>query len=318
MAHGAAVSVTSTRMDAPLKEPDEAASLKRRATYAAVGVAGTLIVLKLWAWAVTGSISMLASLVDSTLDLMASGLNLIAVRHALTPADEEHRFGHGKAEALAGLGQAAFIAGSAAFLLFESLDRLVTPRSIEQTYLGLGVMAVSIALTVSLVLYQRYVIARTRSLAIGADQLHYTTDIATNAGVIVALLLTGAWGWVYADPLISLAISAAIGWGAFKILRGSYYELMDTEFDERDRLLIKSIVTAHKEVISLHDLRTRRAGHNAFIQMHLELPPDMTLAEAHRISDEVEAEIRNAFPDAEVLTHQDPAGLEAVTPLDRK
>lgn len=318
MAHGAAVSVTSTRTDATLKAPDEAAILKRRATYAAVGVAGTLIILKLWAWAVTGSISMLASLVDSTLDLMASGLNLIAVRHALTPADEEHRFGHGKAEALAGLGQAAFIAGSAAFLLFESLDRLVTPRAIEQTYVGLGVMAVSIALTVSLVLYQRYVISRTRSLAIGADQLHYATDIATNAGVIVALLLTGAWGWVYADPLISLAISAAIGWGAFKILGGSYYELMDTEFDESDRLRIKSIVTAHKEVISLHDLRTRRAGHNAFIQMHLELPPDMTLAEAHRISDEVEAEIRNAFPHAEVLTHQDPAGLEAITPLDRK
>lgn len=318
MAHRAAVSVTSTRMDATLKGPDEAARLKRRATYAAVGVAGTLIVLKLWAWAVTGSISMLASLVDSTLDLMASGLNLIAVRHALTPADEEHRFGHGKAEALAGLGQAAFIAGSAAFLFFETLDRLVTPRSIEQTNIGLGVMAVSIALTVSLVLYQRYVIARTRSLAIGADQLHYATDIATNAGVIVALLLTGAWGWVYADPLISLAISAAIGWGAFKILSGSYYELMDTEFDEKDRLLIKSIVTSHKEVISLHDLRTRRAGQNAFIQMHLELPPDMTLAEAHRISDEVEAEIRNAFPDAEVLTHQDPAGLEAITPLDLK
>lgn len=296
----------------------EAGRLKRLATYAAVGVAGTLIGIKLWAWAVTGSISMLASLVDSTLDLVASGLNLIAVRHALTPADEEHRFGHGKAEALAGLGQAAFIGGSAAFLLFESLDRLVLPKPIEQTAIGLGVMVVSIALTVSLVLFQRYVISRTRSLAIGADQFHYVTDIATNMGVIVAFVVAGAWGWIYADPLISLGISAMIGWGAFKILGGSYYELMDTEFDEADRLRIKAIVTAHKDVISLHDLRTRRAGQNSFIQLHLELPPDMTLAQAHRISDEVEAEITKAFPGAEVLTHQDPAGLETMTPLDRK
>jgi ferrous-iron efflux pump FieF len=296
----------------------EAARLKRLATYAAVGVAGTLIAIKLWAWAVTGSIAMLASLVDSTLDLVASGLNLIAVSHALTPADEEHRFGHGKAEALAGLGQAAFIGGSAAFLLFESLDRLIVPQPIEQTSVGLAVMCVSIALTMTLVLFQRYVISRTRSLAIGADHLHYVTDIATNFGVMAAIVLAGTWGWTYADPLISLAISATIGWGAFKILGGSYYELMDTEFDEADRNRIKDIVKAHKEVISLHDLRTRRAGHNSFIQMHLELPPDMTLAEAHRISDEVEAEITKAFPDAEVLTHQDPAGLEAMTPLDRK
>ncbi len=296
----------------------EAGRLKRLATYAAVVVAGTLIAIKLWAWAVTGSIAMLASLVDSTLDLVASGLNLIAVSHALTPADEEHRFGHGKAEALAGLGQAAFIGGSAAFLLFESLDRLIVPQPIEHTSVGLAVMGVSIALTMTLVLFQRYVISRTRSLAIGADHLHYVNDIATNVGVMAAFILAGAWGWTYADPLISLAISATIGWGAFKILGGSYYELMDTEFDEADRNRIKDIVKAHKEVISLHDLRTRRAGHNSFIQMHLELPPDMTLAEAHRISDEVEAEIMKAFPDAEVLTHQDPAGLEAMTPLDRK
>lgn len=296
----------------------EAARLKRLATHAAVGVAGTLIAIKLWAWTATGSISMLASLVDSTLDLVASGLNLVAVSHALTPADEEHRFGHGKAEALAGLGQAAFIGGSAAFLLFESLDRLIVPQPIGQTTVGLAVMAISISLTVSLVLFQRYVISRTRSLAIGADQLHYATDIVTNAGVIIAFILAGLWGWTLADPLISLAIAATIGWGAFKILSGSYHELMDTEFDEADRLRIKTIVKAHREVISLHDLRTRRAGQNSFIQLHLELPPDMTLAVAHRISDEVEADIRKAFPDAEVLTHQDPAGLESMTALDHK
>lgn len=296
----------------------EASRLKRLATRAAVGVAGSLIAIKLWAWTATGSVSMLASLVDSTLDLVASGLNLIAVSHALTPADEEHRFGHGKAEALAGLGQAAFIGGSAAFLLFESLDRLFIPRPIEQTTLGLAVMGASMTLTIALVLLQRYVMARTRSLAIGADQLHYVTDIATNAGVVVAFMLAGYWGFTAADPLIGLAIAATIGWGAFKILQGSYHELMDTEFDEADRARIKAIVKSHREVISLHDLRTRRAGQNAFIQLHLELPADMTLSQAHRVSDEVEAEIRKAFPDAEVLTHQDPAGLEAVSALDHK
>ena len=294
-----------------------AANLKRQATYAAVVVASTLIAIKLWAWIATGSISMQASLVDSTLDFVASGLNLLAVRHALTPADEEHRFGHGKAEALAGLGQAAFIGGSAAFLLFQSLNRLIMPQAIEQTGLGLAVMAVSITLTAGLVLFQRYVISQTRSLAIGADQLHYATDIVTNAGVILAFALTAWFGWTLADPLVSLAIAATIGWGAFKILSGSYQELMDREFDDPDRERIKTIVRGHKEVISLHDLRTRRAGHKSFIQLHLELPPEMTLIDAHRISDEVEDEIKAAFPEAEVLTHQDPAGHETMRPLDK-
>lgn len=292
--------------------------LKRIATYAAVGVATTLIGVKLWAWIATGSISMLASLVDSTLDFVASGLNLLAVRHALTPADEEHRFGHGKAEALAGLGQAAFIGGSAAFLLFQSLDRMIQPEPVTQTALGLGVMGVSLVLTIGLVVFQRYVMRRTRSLAIGADQLHYSTDIFTNIGVVIAFVLSGLWGWHFADPLISLLIAFTIGWGAFQIVKGAWEELMDREFDEADRSRIKQIVSGHKEVVSLHDLRTRRAGHRSFIQLHLELPPEMTLSVAHRISDEVETEILKAFPDAEVLTHQDPAGYEAMTHLDRK
>ncbi len=296
----------------------DAERLKHLATYAAVSVAAILIAVKIWAWIATGSVAMLVSLVDSTLDLVASGLNLIAVRHALTPADEEHRFGHGKAEALAGLGQAAFIGGSAAFILFQSLERLITPQAVEHSGTGLFVMGISLALTIALVVFQRYVIARTRSLAIGADQLHYVTDIATNLGVVAAFVLAGLWGWTLADPLIGLAIAATIGWGAFNILRGSYDELMDREFDDADRQRIKDIVAQHKAVVSLHDLRTRRAGHRSFIQMHLELPAQMTLIEAHHISDEVEAAIQRAFPEAEVLTHQDPEGVEMMTSLERK
>lgn len=290
----------------------EAERLKRMATYAAVSVAGILIAIKIWAWVETHSVAMLASLVDSTLDLVASGLNLLAVRHALTPADEEHRFGHGKAEALAGLGQAAFIGGSAAFLLFQSLERLIKPEPVHETSLGLGVIGVSIVLTLALVLFQRYVIARTRSLAISADHLHYATDIATNLGVVFALLIAGMWGWQLADPLIGFAIGLVIAWGALNILRGAYDELMDRELDDAERARIKEIVRQQGGVVSLHDLRTRRAGHRSFIQLHLELPPDMTLREAHRIADDVEKAIMAAFPDAEVITHQDPAGVEMV------
>ena len=290
----------------------EAERLKRLATYAAVAVAGVLIGIKLWAWTATNSVAMLAALVDSTLDLVASGLNLLAVRHALTPADREHRFGHGKAEALAGLGQAAFIGGSAVFLLFQSLERLAVPEPVQRSTIGLAVIGVSLVLTIALVLFQRYVISRTRSLAIGADYLHYATDLATNLAVVAALVVSGLWGWTAADPLFGLAIAAVIAWGAFRILRGAYDELMDRELDDADRQRIKDIVNRHAGVESLHDLRTRRAGHRSFIQLHLELPPQMTLLEAHRIADEVENAIMAAFPDAEVITHQDPAGVEMV------
>ncbi len=290
----------------------EAERLKRLATYAAVAVAAALISIKLYAWVATHSVAMLASLIDSTLDLVASGLNLLAVRHALTPADREHRFGHGKAEALAGLGQAAFIGGSAAFLLFQSLERLIDVQPVHESMTGLLVTGASIVLTIALVLFQRYVIARTRSLAISADHLHYATDVATNLGVVLALVLSGLWGWQAADPLIGLGIALVIAWGSFSILRGSFDELMDRELDDADRQRIKDIVNRQAGVQSLHDLRTRRAGHRSFIQLHLELPPQMTLLEAHRISDEVEDAIMAAFPDAEVITHQDPAGVEMV------
>jgi len=289
---------------------EEAERLKRAATNAAVLVAGILIVIKAWAWIVTDSVAMLASLVDSALDLFASGLNLLAVRHALTPADREHRFGHGKAEALAGLGQAAFIGGSAVFLAYQSFERLVSPAPIEQSTTGLIVIAVSIVLTLGLVAFQRHVVRRTRSLAISADRLHYVTDVATNGGVVVALVLSGLYGWNIADPLIGIAIGAVIALGAINILRGSYDELMDRELDDAERERIKEIVRQHTAVVSLHDLRTRRSGHRTFIQLHLELPPMMALIEAHRISDEVEQAIEAAFPEAEVLIHQDPAGIE--------
>lgn len=286
--------------------------LMRLATRASLAVALLLVAGKLAAWFVTGSVAMLSSLIDSALDAAASLVNLIAVRHALQPADREHRFGHGKAEALAGLGQAAFVGGSALFLVFEAMSRLVRPVPVEQGAVGIAVMVASIVLTLALVLFQRHVIRRSGSFAINADSLHYRSDLLVNLAVIAALALAQFAHLPLADPLFALAIAAYVLWSAGQILRGAYDTLMDRELPDTERRRIRDLVLAHPEVRAMHDLRTRRAGTHAFIQLHLELPAGMTLERAHEISDAVEASLLAAFPGAEVIIHQDPEGVGEV------
>ena len=280
------------------------------ATYASVSVAAILICAKLGAWLFTDSVSLLSSLVDSLLDAAASLVNLFAVRSALQPADREHRFGHGKAESLAGLGQAAFIAGSGVFLLLESVERLITPSAVEHGLIGIGVMAFSILLTLVLVGFQIYVVKRTNSIAISADSLHYRIDILVNLAVIVSLFLASILGWKLADPLFAILIIAYMGIGAYKILRRSLNDLMDTEFPEADRARIREIVLAHPDVLDIHDMRTRSSGPDAFIQLHIEMDRDLTLVAAHEFSDQVMYSVERAFPNAQVLIHQDPEGVE--------
>jgi ferrous-iron efflux pump FieF len=280
------------------------------ATYASVSVAVVLIAAKLGAWLFTDSVALLSSLADSVLDAAASLVNLLAVRSALQPADREHRFGHGKAESLAGLAQAAFIAGSGVFLLLESVERLITPRAVDHGLIGIAVMGFSIVLTVALVGFQIYVVKRTNSIAIAADQLHYRIDILVNFAVIVSLLLASIGGWRLADPLFAILIVAYMGSGAYKILRQSLKDLMDTEFDEADRTRIRDIVLAHPDVRDIHDMRTRSSGPDAFIQLHIEMDGDLSLLAAHEISDQVMLNVEKAFPNAEVLIHQDPEGVE--------
>lgn len=292
-------------------------TLMRRAAWAAVSVAGLLIALKWAAYTVTGSMAMLASLADSALDLFASAINLVAIRHALTPADAEHRFGHGKAEPLAGLAQAAFIAGSATFLVVESIDRIITPHVVTRGSWGVGVMAFSIAATFALVLYQRHVVRRTGSLAIGADSLHYVGDVLTNLGVIAGIVLATEFGLLVADPLFGLFVAGVLAWSALSVFHQSYDQLMDRELPDAERDRIKAIVMRHKEVMNLHDLRTRAAGTQTFLQLHIELDAAMSLTRAHEVSDAVEAELMVAFPNAEIIIHQDPAGLEAPAKLAR-
>lgn len=289
---------------------DQAKRLMQRATTVAVSIALALILLKLAAWLITDSVSLLSSLVDSAMDALASLVNLFAVRHALQPADSEHRFGHGKAEPLAGLGQAAFISASGIYLIFEAVDRLIEPRAIEQGALGLGVMVISIAVTGALVVYQRSVVRRTDSLAIRADSVHYATDILVNAGVIVSLLLVMFLDWGAADPIVALIIAGFIIYSAFRIARESLNHLMDRELPDADRARIKKIAIGHPSVIDCHDLKTRAAGLNSFIQLHISMDGDLSLDESHIISDAVEQDILAAFPNAEVIIHADPEGVD--------
>ncbi len=237
-------------------------------------------------------------------------MNLLAIRHALQPADREHRFGHGKAESLAGLAQAAFIAGSGIFLLLEAGNRLINPKTVSNGEIGIAVMVLSLFLTLGLVAFQAYVVRKTNSLAISADSLHYRVDILVNVAVIVGIYLASFGGLQIVDPVLAVAIVIYMAWGSFKIARRSMDELMDREFPDEDRIKIRQIALEHPEVRDVHDMRTRSSGPHSFIQLHLEMDRNLSLVRAHEISDEVMYKVEDAFPNTEVLIHQDPEGVE--------
>ena len=288
------------------------ARLAQMATYASVSVALILIGSKFYAWYISNSLSLLSTLVDSILDAAASLLTMYAVRHAIRPADEEHRFGHAKAEALAALAQSAFIMGSAVWLLAEAVERFITPEKVSETTTGIIVMIIAITMTIGLVMFQRYVIRETSSLAIKADLAHYKTDLFINIGVIIALLGTRWFEISYIDPFIGSVIAFYILWTAWSILIEAVHILMDRELPDEDRAKIKSIALSHPEVKGMHDLRTRSAGYQVFIQLHLELDGSMSLSEAHHISEAVMDHIMQAYPNAEVLIHEDPPTVDGV------
>ena len=280
----------------------------RIATYASVATAVALVGMKLAAWLWTGSVSILASLVDSLMDSAASALNLLAVRYSLTPADEEHRFGHGKAEPLAGLAQAAFIAGSAVFLILHAVERLRFPRVLQDVNIGVAVMVVSIVLTALLLLIQRRAIRQTQSTAIRADALHYGTDLLTNLTVIIALLLS-KYGWARADSAMAILVAAYIFYSAGRIGYEAVQHLMDRELGTAIEEQILTIARREPEVRGIHDLRTRQSGQVQFVQLHLELDGGLALDRAHAIADRIEREIATLLPDAEVIIHQDPSDI---------
>lgn len=284
--------------------------LRRLATYASIAVAFILIIAKLVAYFMTDSVAMMSSLLDSTIDLLASIVTAFGVASAMQPPDSEHRYGHGKAEPLAALTQAAFIIGSSILLAYEALSRFYHAHDIQNEAIGYGVMGLAIILTLFLLALQRFVVRRTSSMAIGADHVHYWGDLLVNIAVVVAFGLHQLTGLEWFDPVFALAIAVGFSYSAYKIAGGALNVLMDRELPDRDREKIKTIVRGHKKVRGLHDLRTRTDGERQFIEFHLELDGNMTLKAAHEIDDALLAALSKDFPNADVLIHQDPAGIE--------
>ncbi|MFJ3374549.1 cation diffusion facilitator family transporter [Pseudomonas sp. NPDC086112] len=285
--------------------PTEHARLLRLATRASVAVACILIVAKAIAWWLSGSVSMLAGLTDSALDGVSSLLNLLAVHYALRPADDDHRYGHGKAESLAGMAQALFIGGSAVLIALQAIERLKHPEPIGAAWLSIGVIVFSLALTVALLMLQHRVIKATGSNVVSADSLHYRSDLLLNGSILVALVLAG-FGWHQVDPWFGLGIAAYILWSAIHIARESFAVLMDEELPPGVSQHMLELACSVPGVLGAHDLRTRISGNQWFVQLHLELPGELTLSVAHGISDQAADAIHAAYPRAEVLVHADP------------
>ena len=283
----------------------EHARLLRLATRASLAVACVLIVSKAIAWWWSGSVSLLAGLTDSLLDGAASLLNLLAVRYALRPADEDHRYGHGKAESLAGMAQALFIGVSAVLIASQAVERLRDPQPLGDTGLGIAVMVLSLGLTVALLMLQARVIRITGSTAVRADSLHYRSDLLLNGSILVALLLA-AFGWPQLDAFFGLGIALYIFWSALTIARESFSTLMDEELPPEVSERMVELVCAVPGVVGAHDLRTRVSGDRWFVQVHLELPGELPLTRAHTLCVEASAAISREYPRAEVLVHADP------------
>jgi len=288
--------------------PEHRAWLTRSAAFASIAMALALAGLKGWATWRTGSTAMLGSLADTALDLIASLATLAGVWIAARPADEDHRFGHGKAEALAAMLQVILIALSAAAIAFRAAVRLVEGGRVEAAGEGIVVSSIAIVATFALLAWQRHVIRQTGSLAIRTDSVHYQSDLLLNLAVIAALAVDAYLGFAQADPLFGLGIAAWLVWGAWRASGEAVDNLMDREWPDDKRQRFVERAATHPELSKLHDLRTRTSGHHDFAQFHVDLPPGMTIAEAHAVIERVEADLCAAFPGLELLIHIDPEG----------
>lgn len=283
-------------------------ALTTRAALASVTTALFLLLLKGYAAWATGSVAMLGSLADTGLDLLASLITLYGVHVASTPADREHRFGHGKAEALAALAQVGIIAFSALGIGWRAVDRLLGEEATANAEYGIGVSILAILATLVLLAYQRRVIARTASVAIETDHVHYQSDLLLNLAVIAALVLDQYLGFTGADPIFGILIALWLLWGAWRASSRAVDQLMDREWPEEKRRRFVEVAARHPALKGLHDLRTRTSGAHDFVQFHVWVDPEMSVAEAHRVMDEVEHKLETEFPGVEILIHIDPEG----------
>lgn len=283
--------------------------LKTLAASASIGVSVTLSLIKGAAAIATGSLSVLSSMIDSLTDVLSSSISWVAVRFSSKPLTKHHRYGYGKAESLSALIQAAFIAGSGGFILYDGINRFINPTPIKQTTAGLWIMGISIVLTVALISFQAAVVKKTNSQAIEADSAHYTVDLLTNGAIIVSLLVVKYLGWQWFDSLTAVFISGYLLWNAARIAIRALEEITDHEVDDDIKNKIIALVYEVPEIKGYHDFRTRVSGLRMFIEIHLELDGNLTLSESHDISDKVEAKILAEFPQAQIIIHQDPYGL---------
>ena len=281
-------------------------NLTTRAAIASVSMALFLLTLKIFAAAETGSVALLGSLADTAFDVLASLLTLFSVRYAAMPADDDHRFGHGKAEALSALIQVMLIVISASLIGWRAFVRLGSGEQTEHPEYGIGVSVIAIVATLALLAYQRYVVKQTGSVAIHADHVHYQSDLLLNIGVIIAIILDTILGVHGADPIFGLGIAVWLLWGAYKAAQMALDHLLDREWPEEKRDRFLAVANRHPEMNTIHDVRTRSSGMHDFVQFHVWFDPNKTLGEVHAIMDEVEDELAREFPGVEVIIHPEP------------
>jgi cation diffusion facilitator family transporter len=282
-------------------------ALIRISTYASLSVAFVVLMIKAYGWFVTESQAMLASFVDSMLDISSSLINVVAIRFALEPPDNNHRFGHEKFQDLAVFSQGMFFLASSLFTLFSSLRVLLMYHEINNPEYGLNAMYICVGLTMGLVTFQTYVFNRTGSLVVSADKLHYFSDLLANIAVIISIKLSGEY-W-FLDPLFGIVISLYIIHGSYRLFLISIRNLVDEEFTSEDRQKILQVIKNHEQITGVHDLKTRRASNKVFIQFHLEMDGDMSLYQAHQLSEKIMYDLLNIFPEADIIIHQDPDGI---------
>jgi len=286
----------------------ETAALTRRATLYSVATAGVLVTVKLAVWTVSGSVALLASLADSGLDLLASLGAFFAVRYAVVPPDQEHRFGHGKAEAFASLMQAGLVFASAALIGRQAIADLIDPHPIAAHGLAIGVMLVSVALTALLIAAQSRVLRRTASVAVSGDRAHYAADLASNLVALAGIAATVWLGRNSLDAAAALVIAAILLWGAVGVFREASSQLMDRELPDADRARIVGLMTEDPRLTHVHQLRTRASGPYVHMQMHVDLDPELSLETAHEVIVAAEKRVLGAFPSADIIIHADPRG----------
>jgi ferrous-iron efflux pump FieF len=287
----------------------DSGSLNRQAAFASIAAASLLLAIKGYAAWSTGSTAMLGSLADTALDLIASVATLVGVWVAAQPADDKHRFGHGKAEAIAALFQIVLISISALGIATRAIEQFAAGSRVEAASEGIGVSLAAIVVTFALIAWQRHVIRRTGSLAIATDSAHYQSDLLLNLAVIAALVLDQYAGLTGADPLFGLVIAGWLGWSAWSASKQVLDQLMDHEWPAEKKQRFLEVLARHPDITGVHDLRTRTSGNRDFVQFHVWVDANMTVRTAHRVMDELEARLRPEFPDTEILIHPDPEGL---------